>query len=529
MEGPRKLAINLAVILIIFFGGYAVISAAMTSTIEFQPIDVPKELTDRGQTGEILAQRLRDEINELYHDARTTKVSNTPASYRAPLFRENASDADRSPVGSDNSIISAITTGRTKPQFDVSYGGVSLAAAIYYLHLFIGPPDTFIKGEVTVGEKPPINLGGNFNKQAPKFLMRVRIANKGTIYTLDKPADNLDVPLKSAALRVLEQIDPYIAASYYDRKAEYQEARRMIQVCLSNNNPDDTKWALNLSALITNKLKQKLEKDALADDSEKQLHRNETIAEFKSLTEKYPDFPPPYYNLAEAYIADSQYSMALKNALVGIGYDRNKHSRAIGYYKAGKSLRFMKQDDEAIENFRLAVEDNPTFSGAFTEWGSIMRSRRDNRQARALYEKAIAANPKEPSAYNLLGIMDWEGGDQDKAIIQFQNAIDADPNWPQPHYNLGRVLSIAGQFQKANTAFKKATELDKTHALAFAFWGRNLAIMARQQRGKIAAAIFKESISVLDSASRLSESDEVRVVVNQARELLNPKNAIIHR
>jgi tetratricopeptide (TPR) repeat protein len=160
------------------------------------------------------------------------------------------------------------------------------------------------------------------------------------------------------------------------------------------------------------------------------------------------------------------------------------HSVAWAHTLVGQILRD-KQDktDEALLEYRLAVELDPRQAVHHTNLGRALSDQQKNDEVIAEYKKAIELDPRFANPHNNLGNALSDQGKTDEAIAEYKKAIELDPRLAHAHNGLGNALSDQGKTDEAIAEYKKAIDLVPRFALFY----RNLSIVLRHQ-GKNDAA-----------------------------------------
>ncbi len=82
------------------------------------------------------------------------------------------------------------------------------------------------------------------------------------------------------------------------------------------------------------------------------------------------------------------------------------------------------------------------------------------------YRLATEEDDTSSEAYNGLGLAYQKSGDAANALGAFERAVALDPHWSDAYNNLGVAYESQGQLKLAAAAFKKAIGIDKTNKLA---------------------------------------------------------------
>jgi hypothetical protein len=234
MDDARKFTLNTIVVLGVALALAFIIKAAFfRASIVVDPISVPKELAERGYTGDVIAQRIHDEISEVYRIART------------PLEQDDTVEKRF-----DHSDFTTTPFEKTMPRIELPGGSMSLVAVVTGVRDLLGLIDTKITGEITT-ENPLAHDAEAPGSKPSKYLLRLRIIDSGAVSHLTEPTEKLNELFRSAALHVVERFDPVVAAAhYYYFKRDVHNASRMLNAALKNDRQDDNLAALNLRGLM---------------------------------------------------------------------------------------------------------------------------------------------------------------------------------------------------------------------------------------------------------------------------------------
>ena len=192
----------------------------------------------------------------------------------------------------------------------------------------------------------------------------------------------------------------------------------------------------------------------------------------------------------------------------------------LAYTNLGKTSLQKGKVDEAIAQFRKALEINPNFALAHNDlgdalvqkgaWGGAIAQFRkaleiepgftqirnnlylallqkqsfDEQVARS--RKILESDPSSAQAHNNLGNDLLQKGEVDEAIVEYQKAMEIDPDMAEIHYNLGNALTRKNQVDDAISQYQKALELNPNYAKA----RTNLGV-AFAQKGEIDEAIVQ--------------------------------------
>jgi tetratricopeptide (TPR) repeat protein len=117
--------------------------------------------------------------------------------------------------------------------------------------------------------------------------------------------------------------------------------------------------------------------------------------------------------------------------------------------------------DEAIEHYRVSLENNPAPSARTFNSVGIAYSRKGRTdEAIRAFTRALGIDPEYARAHIGLGIAFYGKGWTDRAIEEFRSAIAIDPYLVDAHHNLGVAYASKGDRAEAEKAWQRASMLD---------------------------------------------------------------------
>ena len=138
---------------------------------------------------------------------------------------------------------------------------------------------------------------------------------------------------------------------------------------------------------------------------------------------------------------------------------RIKVETAVHLFK-GIAYRNKAMLDEAIAEYKKAIETNPNYAQAHYNLGLAYSGLGMRDEAAGEYNKAIEINPNLAEAHNNLGIIYHHRGIFGEAAIEYKMALEINPNYAQAHKNLGLVYADMEMLDQAIAELKKALEID---------------------------------------------------------------------
>jgi len=133
---------------------------------------------------------------------------------------------------------------------------------------------------------------------------------------------------------------------------------------------------------------------------------------------------------------------------------------AEAYYNLAITLKSQGKIEEAISSYRQAIRARPDYAQAHNNLGNLLKSQGKADEAASHYREAIRIQPDYYKAHNNLGIILKAQGRLDEAIMHYRLALRARPrpDYAEAHYNLGAALQAAGKTDEAMEHYKKAKE-----------------------------------------------------------------------
>jgi len=129
------------------------------------------------------------------------------------------------------------------------------------------------------------------------------------------------------------------------------------------------------------------------------------------------------------------------------------------HFGLGYLLWTQSQYEEAAEQFRLEVENQPSDAESIAYWAdsNVRLNRAD--LARPLVERALKFSTRQEMPWLDLGILDAQAGNNDAAFRDFQTAEKIAPSDVQVHWRLARLYQSIGKRAQAQAEFAKTKTL----------------------------------------------------------------------
>lgn len=194
---------------------YGVYKSAIDQTVKFDPILVPSQFLDKGFTPEVTTIRLVDEVKKINLIANTTKKRDSHSS------------------GQANQELTNITSSALP-------GVVDIKAIQALIRGVLGIHTRSISGDIT--------LLGDAKNEA--YLVRVRENSSGKLLVDQIFQGPQEKVLELTALKLVEKIDPVVAASYYRNTNQTLDTLRMVDIAQASDNPEDIIYGLTQAVYI---------------------------------------------------------------------------------------------------------------------------------------------------------------------------------------------------------------------------------------------------------------------------------------
>ena len=180
--------------------------------------------------------------------------------------------------------------------------------------------------------------------------------------------------------------------------------------------------------------------------------------------------PAPAANAAAATNADgSKLTAAERDALKKKLEEEAKNSgEASKAFEAGKAAFTAKNYEEAVNQFKIAAEKNPSQDVIWANLGRAYDANKQYDQAIEAYNKAIAIKATESNYFLNLSLAQIGAGKIDESKVAIEKAAALNPaNAGQAYYNLAASLINRNKGSDAVDPLKKAIQLDPNYGPAY--------------------------------------------------------------
>ena len=149
--------------------------------------------------------------------------------------------------------------------------------------------------------------------------------------------------------------------------------------------------------------------------------------------------------------------------------------------------------DEAIADFRRALEINPDLAQAHHNLGIALQEQGRLEEAAASYRRAVELKPDYASAYNYLGMALKDLSRLDEAVACYRRAVELKPDFVEACNNLAAVLQDQGQLAEAIACYRRVLQYKPDDPIACNNLG---AVLHRQGQSAEAAACCRRALEL---------------------------------
>jgi tetratricopeptide (TPR) repeat protein len=123
--------------------------------------------------------------------------------------------------------------------------------------------------------------------------------------------------------------------------------------------------------------------------------------------------------------------------------------------------------DEAIRNFRRALEMDPDYLVALVNLGNAYRQKKSWEEAKSVLRQAVEIKPEDAEANYGLGMVFAQLDDTERAYQYLQKALTARPAYPEALNNLGVLYLRTQRREQAESTFQESIRVAPAFDLAY--------------------------------------------------------------
>lgn len=166
---------------------------------------------------------------------------------------------------------------------------------------------------------------------------------------------------------------------------------------------------------------------------------------------------------------------------------------APAYYGLAEVLMEMGKEDEAANNYELALSNDKELSEIFTPLGALYFQKGEIAKAENYLTKAVAASPNDPQAHYYLGLVRYNQNQNEAALAAFKKSHSLDASNPEVSFYTGSALLRLNKNDLAVPEFTKAVTARDNYFEAWMGLGE-----AQYELGN-----YAEAVKAYDKAWRL--------------------------
>ncbi|MCG6932184.1 MAG: tetratricopeptide repeat protein, partial [Gallionella sp.] len=130
----------------------------------------------------------------------------------------------------------------------------------------------------------------------------------------------------------------------------------------------------------------------------------------------------------------------------------------------GNALLGNRQLDEAVANYRSALEINPDYAEVYCSLGVALKELGQFDSAINSFKRALEINPNLVEGHYSMGLALLGLRMSDNAMACFQIALKINPNLTEAHYGMGLALQDLGLFEGAVESYHRALKIHPDYA-----------------------------------------------------------------
>jgi len=140
---------------------------------------------------------------------------------------------------------------------------------------------------------------------------------------------------------------------------------------------------------------------------------------------------------------------------------------AIKHYNHAVELHQSGFLNQAIGEYKAAIEADDRLEEAYSNLGLIYAAQRNYTKAIDVFNKALALRPARPTTLNGLGTVLYAKGKVKEAMEKWQQTVEADPSFAPAYYNIGNAFENEKDDQAAIDAYAKALKVNPSMSDAY--------------------------------------------------------------
>lgn len=229
------------------------------------------------------------------------------------------------------------------------------------------------------------------------------------------------------------------------------------------------------------------------------------IGYYEEALQKDPDFALAHASLADASLRmyrETQDVLWMRRASDEAHLAQKlDDNRTEVHLSLGNVYRATGKTDEAIEEFKRAIQISPRADDGYRRLGQVYEDLGKKSQALTSFQNAVTLNPYYWSNLNELGDAYQHFGEYEKALVAFRRVVELDPTNPLGHENIGAVYFLQAKYDDAIPEFTNAIALQSSNADVYSDLGLALLFLKR----------YPEALQYLEKSAQMQPNNQVIV------------------
>jgi len=199
------------------------------------------------------------------------------------------------------------------------------------------------------------------------------------------------------------------------------------------------------------------------------------------------------------------------------------------WYSIGKDYFIKKRYEDAVRNFKRALEYDSTFVEAYLDMARAYLALGNMDSAEVAYRKVAQINPHDSRGWQGLGFLyGILKKDVDKGVEYYRKALDVDPENNDARFGLASLLDEAGRAAEADSVYLQALARDPDNPGIKRAYGLFLNSQGRYAEAvkylKEVLPVFKDDEDVrkalLDACLKSGEKENLETALEDANYLI---------
>jgi tetratricopeptide (TPR) repeat protein len=180
---------------------------------------------------------------------------------------------------------------------------------------------------------------------------------------------------------------------------------------------------------------------------------------------------------------------------------------AIKHYNRGVELHQSGFLNQAITEYKGAIEADPRMEEAYSNLGVIYAAQRNYPRAKEAFSTALSLKPKRPTTLNGLGTVLYAQGHVKEAKDKWMQALAVDPKFASAYYNIGNACESEKSFGEALGIYAQAIAVAPSMADAYYRIG---AIYYRQHHLPQASVMLRRAIELAPDGDFANDAKRIQ-------------------